>query len=309
MKILYLGNFNNKNSDKTEEHIKYAFERLGHEVIPFHENSLKKFEDLKKLTSIKADMFLYHKAGFGKNINRDDLLWIIFHMMPKKVMWYLDKIYGEREGIVSELIDYTDHVFVTDDTWRRRHKYNNVHCLRQGIGNEDMSLGKKRKEYECDIAFTGSIYGERENWAMGLKKIYGDKIKFFHNVFNRDLNDLCASAKIIIAPEYPLDEFYWSSRFYLTLGSGGFLVHPDLYGLKDEFQEGKHFVGYKGFKEMIITINYFLENEEQRKAIQKEGRKQCLKVATYKDRIEQMLNTIYGSTKTLQGNKRKDKTK
>ena len=41
MKILYLANFNNKNSDRTEAHIKYALEELGHEVIPVDESDLK----------------------------------------------------------------------------------------------------------------------------------------------------------------------------------------------------------------------------------------------------------------------------
>jgi len=109
--------------------------------------------------------------------------------------------------------------------------------------------------------------------------------------------DLCASAKIIVAPDFPTNEFYWSSRIYLTLGLGGFLVHPDCYGLKPELKEGTHFAGYKGMNELIATIEYFLEHEDQRKTIQMQGQKKCLENCTFEDRLETMLETIYSDEK------------
>jgi hypothetical protein len=303
MKILYLANFENKGSDKTEKHIKHAFEELGHKVIPIDENDTSGL-----LNHQDADMFLFHKAGVGRIMDLTGFAQILCHMTPKKVAWYFDKVEGERNKYVETCAMYADHLFLTDDTWRRRRKYENVHCLRQGIGSEDYRVGKKREEYECDIAFVGSIYGEREKWARQLKTVYGDKIKFFNNVFNEDLYDLCASAKIILAPKYPSNDFYWSSRIYMILGSGGFLIHPDLYGLKDEFVEGKHFAGYRNNKEMIMTIEYFLQNEKERKQIQKQGQEHCLKVATYKKRVEEMLNKVYGD-QTPKRNKPKIKKK
>ena len=45
-------------------------------------------------------------------------------------------------------------------------------------------------------------------------------------------------------------------------------------------------------REMIKIIDYFVENEEERNAIQKAGQEQCLKVATYEHRIKEMLNII-----------------
>ena len=50
MKIIYLGNFGNVNSNHIEEDIKSALEELGHEVIPVHE------KDYKDISKIKADM-------------------------------------------------------------------------------------------------------------------------------------------------------------------------------------------------------------------------------------------------------------
>ncbi len=292
MKIIYLGNFGNVNSNHPEEDIKSALEELGHEVIPVHE------KDIKKVLDIKADMLLFHKAGIGRYIELPDWIMMLNHIVCKKVMWYFDpiKLFAQRETGIETIAQYIDYGFLVDDTWRRRHKFNNLYSLKEGIGT--VYQGKVRDEFKCDIAFAGNIYGRREEFIGLLKSQYGDRFKVFTNVFNQDLADLCVSAKIIVAPDYPTNEFYWSSRFYLTLGLGGFLVHPDLYGLKEEFEEGTHFAGYKGMNELIITIDYFLEHEQERKAIQEQGQKKCLEIATFKKRLEQMLNIIYETTKS-----------
>jgi len=302
LKIIYLGNFENPLSDSTENHIKYAFEQLGHEVIAIDEEGLRNFDkvenaadraDVKILNVKDPDIFLFHKGGAENPKGMELLIKLLTYITCKKVCWYFDKVFPDREEYIDTVSEYSDYVFLTDDTFIRRHKYSNISCLRQGIGNEDTSPGEYKEELKCDIAFTGNAYQGRENFARTLQTKYGKNFRMFNDKFNRDLYNLCASAKIIVAPEYPCDEFYWSSRFYLTLGSGGFLVHPDLYGLRTEFTEGKHFAGYKGHKELIETIDYFLERNEERESIRKQGYNYCISKATYKHRVEEMLKQIY----------------
>lgn len=281
MKILYFSHFDNLNSNHIEEAIKKAFEDLGHEVVAVHE------KDWRKLSGIKADMFLFHKAGVGTHIDLFRFIEILNHITCKKVCWYLDKVFGDREDYIEGIAEYIDYGFLVDDTWRRRHKFDNFHCLREGV--IDSYIGNPKDEYKCDVAYAGSTYGDREEFVRTLMGYYGNRFKVFNDIFGTELADLHASAKVIVAPKFPSDEFYWSSRFYLTLGSRGFLVHPDLYGLKEEFEEGKHFAGYKGMNELIPTIDYFLEHEEERLSIQQQGYKRCLEVATIKHRVKQIL--------------------
>ena len=301
LKIIYLGNFENPFSDATEKHIKYAFEMLGHEVIPINEQDFTE-EDILKIKD--PDMFLFHKGGTGFGFSMDKLINLLCYLTCKKVFWYFDRaiyvglpIREDRTRFVENLARYSDYGFMTDDTWIRRHKYTNLYPLMQGIGNEDVSLGKYRKEFDHDIVFTGSIYPPRDRFVELLISRYGNRFKAYNDVFGRDLYDLCASAKIIVAPMYPSDDFHWSSRIYMILGSGGFLVHPDLYGLRKHFTEGKHFVGYTNAQELIETIDYFLDpkHEEQRKAIQMEGWKHCINNHTYLHRVKEMLDIVYGS--------------
>ena len=288
LKIIYLGHFDNLNSNNTEENIKDAFEQLGHEVIAVHE------KDIATLPKYKGDVLLFHKAGVGKYIELERWVQMLNHITYKKVMWYLDPIdlVKGRDQYIETMAEYIEYGFLVDDTWRRRHKFKNLYSLKEGLGT--VYKGEPKEQFKCDIAFAGSIYGDRENFISFLKFKYGDKFKVFNNAFNQDLADLCVSAKITVAPNFPTNEFYWSSRIYLTLGLGGFLVHPDLYGLKEEFEEGKHFAGYKGLEELVQTIDYYLTNDEARKAIQVEGQKECLRTATFKHRVKQMLEIIYG---------------
>ncbi len=301
LKVIYLAHFRNPDSDDTEGHIKYALEQLGHEVVPIDEST---FVD-KDITSIKdADLLLFHKAGLGRNLegkNIETMVRLLNNVVCKKVFWYFDRIIycglpfkEDRQVLIDTFSKYCDYGFLTDDTFIRRNRYKNLYKLMQGIGNEDTSLGKYRKEYDFDVVFTGSPYTEqRQDFVRLLSVKYGKRFAVFNNVFNRDLYDMCASAKIFVAPLFPSDDFHWSSRIYMTIGSGGFMVHPDLEGLKEEFTEGKHFAGYKNEKGMIETIDYFLEHEDMRKAIQMEGYKHCLANHTYLDRVKKMLDRIY----------------
>jgi hypothetical protein len=292
MKIIYLGNFNNKFSDQTEKHISYAFKQLGHEVVEIDENGV----DLEKLATEKGNLFLFHKAT---NIEIPELLGVLNNLPCKKVFWYFDKIWGDRELWIKSVLPFVDYGFITDETWARRHSFKNLKILRQGIGNEDTSLGEPRMEYTCSLAFLGSIYGERMDFIKQLQSLYGKDLKVYNNIFNRDLYDFCASCKLLIAPPYPSDDYYWSSRIYMVLGSGGALIHPVLEGLKEEFEEGVDYVGYRTGRDFIDKLNYYFdpdhpEHKDELDKIRETGYQKVINNYTYKHRVEKMLNTIYG---------------
>jgi hypothetical protein len=288
MKVLYLGNFGNKFSDTTERHIAHALTQLGHEVIEFDEKGF----NIQAMLSLKTDMVLFHKGGENHGIGAETLVQFLNMYTGKKVCWYFDKFYNGRELWAELVIPFVDHFFVTDETYFRRNRYDNMTVLRQGIGNEDMSLGTPRDEFKHDIVFTGSVYGERQHFMAGLKEVYGDRFQVIGDAFGRDLYDLCASAKIFVAPKYPQDNFYWSSRVYMILGSGGFLIHPLLDGMKEEFEDKKHLVFYRNGTELREKIDYYLAHDAERKEIQLQGYSLVTEKYTYLDRVKSLLATI-----------------
>jgi len=288
--IVYFANHNNKGSDNTEKHIKYALEKLGKEVLAIDENNYTLEEVIEATKS--ADIFLFHKAGIKDGTNFQKFMELLTNTICPKVCWYFDKIWGDREMVVETILPFIDKLFLTDETWKKKHTYNNVEVLRQGIGTEDTSAGKFRPELETEIAFVGQVYGDRIAFIEKLKKRYGDKVRVFGNIFNRDLYDLCASTKIFVAPDSPGDNWYWSSRVYMILGSGGFLLHPKYEGLKEEFEHKKDLVYYNDFEDLCSKIDYYLRNEKRRKKIQEQGYKKCVEKYNYETRCAELLKKM-----------------
>lgn len=302
MRIVYLGNYQNQNSDSTEKHIKYAFEQLGHEVIPIEEPGFRAAEVIDVCKD--ADLFFFHQGNVHDESSTKRIIDVLTNVTCTKAFWFFDKVWQGREQLMDLYLKYCDYGFLTDGMWLRMNPgHKNAHQVMQGIGNEDTSLGTPREEYKCDIAFTGSSYSNwlpyREKFIKFLQENYGDRFKVFDKVFNRDLYDLCASAKIMVAPLDPQDNFYWSSRIYLTLGGGGFMIHPKFEGLEEELKSGKDYVGYdfrRGFpqamEDLKKQIDKYLKNEKKRKQIQEQGRKTVLENYTYLDRIKKILSII-----------------
>jgi len=290
MKILYFANHNNTGSDNTEKHIKFAFEKQGHQVVCIDELNFSKNEVIN--ANKDADLFLFHKGGVKDGLSFMKLIDILGYVTCPKVCWYFDKVWGDREAVMENLLPYIDKLYITDETWLRRNKVENAEVLRQGIGTEDTSLGQEKEELKTEIAFVGTIYGDRIEFVRRLKEKYGEKFRVFGNIFNRDLYDLCASTKIVIAPDSPGDDFYWSSRVYMITGSGGFLLHPRYEGLKSEFEDKKEIAYYKDFADLCEKIDFYLVNAPKRKKIQKAGYEKCIKEFNYEKRCETLLNNL-----------------
>lgn len=292
MRISYLGNWN-PFALSTEKLIKKALEELGHEVYCEDERTAKAQNILKHSQEWKIDLFLFHK-GTRWEMSLNQLMELLFRMTCKKAFWYFDPITGipEREMFMEAVIPFIDLAFMTNGTWIKQHNYKNVRWLLQGCDKK--SLGKKRKEYEADIGFTGQIYGNRNLFVEALKKKYGDKFKIFQNVFGDDFYDLCQSVKILISPKFPSNDYFWSNRIYMTLGAGGFLIHPFCEGLKEEFVAGEHYEDYKTQEELFTKIDYYLDpkNEELRKKIAQSGYEKCVKDFSYTERVKKLIEEV-----------------
>lgn len=285
MRILFL-----KDKNRINDNIETALKQLGHKVITFDKFD---YDEIVKASG-KVDLFFFTRGIVETTVPFDfyttlrRLQGLLQNIKCKKVFWFTDKVIWLSEEWMEGIIPFADYGFLNDETWVRRHSYDNIFSLHLGV--QSTNKGKFRKEYEGDIAFTGNIYGPRVSFAEGFKKRYGNKFKIYNNVWGKEFADLCASVKILIAPRFPTDEFYWSDRIYKTLGVKGFMIYPRLYGM--DLEDGKHYVGYSTWKELIDSIDYFLEHGEERKKIVNAGRGEVMKKYTYKLRIKELLSKI-----------------
>jgi len=180
-------------------------------------------------------------------------------------------------------------LFVNDDTWLRRFESDKIFPLHLGCSDK-FEKGKFDPELECDIAFIGSLYGERLKMYEELKNRFGERFKLFDDQYGKNFYNLCKSAKVIVAPQFPFDDFFWSDRIYKVLSGGGVLVHPRTYGLEEEgFKEGYHYFTYYGEPELFTTISMLLKDNLIRKGLSKMGQEFVMDNFKYSDRIKEII--------------------
>jgi hypothetical protein len=302
MKICYFAQFNNNPYAELEEKpISEALRKLGHQVFEFDVIET----DPKKLleSANKSNIFLFHDGGIKIGLeNIDELNFymgmaglsnLLSQIKCLKVMWRFDRVVGLGENFMAKILPLIDYGFLNDDTWVRRHKYPNAYGLH--MGTTERPLGKYKKDLACDIAFVGQVYGGRAEIIEILKKQYGRRFQVFGNIWGKDFDDLCQSAKIMFQPKWLMNDFCWTDQIYHILSAGGFLVHPRLHGLKEEgLDEGSHYVGYTILEELLAGLEFFLkpENEEKRKQVAQQGRTFVLYNFTWEKRLETMFKII-----------------
>ncbi|HDY66394.1 MAG TPA: glycosyltransferase family 1 protein [Candidatus Scalindua sp.] len=302
MKIVYFGKFkNNKYSELEEKPISEALKKMGHTVYELDVMEAK-MEDLIEKAN-QSDMLLFHDGGLPLGLEEQDelsfymtlngLMMLLSKMTCLKVMWLFDRVVGVGEILASRILPTIDCGFFNDDTWVRRHKYPNAYGLHPGT--TERPLGQYRKDLACDIAFIGRVYGGRVEVIEGLKKQYGKRFRIFEDIWGKDFDDLCQSAKVIFQPKWLMNDFLWTDQIYHALSAGAFLIHPRLHGLQEEgLDEGSHYVGYTIIEELVAGLEFFLkpENDEKRKQVANQGKSYVLENFTWEKRLEKMISVI-----------------
>jgi hypothetical protein len=224
------------------------------------------------------------------------------------VSYHLDIYVGleRQKDIDTSPFWKTDFVFTPDGGHDRffNKKGINHHYINAGVYGNECYIGNNRKEFEYDVVFVGSKsyhreWKHRQNLIHFLEKTYGKSFRLFPNddfkcVRGNDLNDLYASAKIVIGDSL-YSPNYWSDRIYETTGRGGFIIHPDIEGLSDEFEYGEEVVAYRhnDLDGLKFKIDHYLKHEKEREKIRKNGHEKTKNNYTYKDRCRDILKVVF----------------
>ena len=83
-------------------------------------------------------------------------------------------------------------------------------------------------------------------------------------------------------------------RMWDVLGSGGFLMTNYQAEIPLYFKEGEDLVCFDGVEDLREKTAYYLTHEEERRQIAENGYRKVCEHHTYQNRIETMLETIYG---------------
>ncbi len=294
-KVTYWGNVKDCPRPTQDQEILKALKQVA-EVQFF---DIKQF-DMQKLIegANNSDVFLFHaQIPTADEVTQmlivERIQLVLRSVKCKKVLWFMEKVWMGKAQIIERLLPEVDCAYFADETWTRRIKEEKVFALHPGAPIKSLR-GKFKPELLCDIAYIGQMYGVRPREYEFLKEKLGDAIKFYDNKYGQDLADLCASAKVILTPRFPFDDYYWSDRIYTYLAMGALVVHQRSQGLKDEgFEDGKHFFEYERDQDLIALLGTLLEPgaEKTRKLVAKNG-KEFVKAHTYRERVEQILKAV-----------------
>lgn len=319
MKILYIGNYEQQHC--TEVHIANTLEAMGHEVHRHQEQ--REGVISQRLPYYDYDFVLWTRTWRGYVTQR--FLDACKSQGVPTVSYHLDLYLGlQREAdMVNDPFWNTDYVFTPDGDPNSakvfaakgiRHFY-----MPPGVYAPECKKGTPRDAFRADVVFVGgSIFYHREDWPYRmelinfLKQTYGKRFKIYGHPYevvrNQDLNDLYASAKVIVGDSLCKDfthERYWSDRLYETTGRGGFLIHPYIKGIEDSFNIlGKtnqpaelityDFGDFAGLKGMI---DFYLEHDQIREKIRDRAFARAKRDHTYTQRLTDMIKIVEGGNK------------
>lgn len=304
MRIAYVGNFRPIHS--TENHIAKTLEEMGHEVSRLQE------DNPPHVVPPGVELFLWTRTwpGFVSNDMLNDLR---YRNIPT-ASYHLDLYIGlGREGTLEkDPFWHTDYVFTPDgdpNSAKIFKRYNiNHHWMPAAVYKKECKKGTFQQKFACDVAFVGTVWNYHPEWPYRsqlvdfLQREYGLRFRHYGQkgrpgVRNQDLNDLFASAKIIIGDSLCKNfthEKYWSDRIYETTGRGGFIVHPNIRGLETQFQIPAELVVYQfgEFEQLKGIIDFYLNNPEIREFVRVKAMKRTRRDHTYNNRMEEMLDVI-----------------
>lgn len=314
MKILYVANHGQLTSSNDDEGaIAYSLRQLGHEVIEAPEKYLS-----RALTH-RADLLLFHKLPTNRAAMF--LKAVQVKQMPS-VFWYFDLVdsgaeneclrwrTNERKTWMREVLPLCSLGFCTDGDWvlnaepaQHRHK---LHWLTQGADPRGIRPeGPLRPpqgielDPSTDLLWVGGVngYPQRLTLMNELAGRYGTRFRVIGHdarsrIYGPRLAEYVVGSKIVIAPDSPVTDRYWSNRIYNMLAMGAFLIHPLCERLMNQYMYDDDLVGYDSREELHAKIDHYLQNPQERDLIAASGYLTTRSTHTYLHRCEEMLNIV-----------------
>lgn len=293
MRIVYIGKHDSGGNDD-EGAIRHALQDvLGHNVIRYHERLARRLANNDE----PCDFVLLHKYQDYEVIKR---------IQAFKVFWYFDLVtYPDltirqrnwnRMSWMNTMTPLVDLGLCTDGDWLVNPENPNRHkldLLRQGADVRFMGRGSARPCY--DILFTGNRTGgvARESFCKEMEETYGHGYHEVRSgVHQRELANLIAASKIVVAPDMPVTDRYWSNRVYLCMGFQAFMLHPYCAELAAEYEEDREIIFYRGREDLHDKIQYYLAHPDEREAIAQAGYNRTAREHTYVERCKKLLQLV-----------------
>ena len=294
IRIIIIGSFYKTAFEEipTEVFLSNALERAGCDIERLDINGFPGNVTSQKIK--KTDIILYST----KIIRVDTKTFSTFseYVTKPSILYTNDWIFlnKTREQNYREKIKYIDYIISTDTTdytknfGVKKHWYIPMACL--------PSFGFNPSPQK-DLIFTGYIgYSQdRKIFIEEIKKSFDLDIYGVGNkqpIYNKELEKTLQNYKIALGHNCVNSPGYWSSRLYITIGFGGFFITPYTKLLEREFKNKEHLVWYKNLKEGKKLIKYYLEHNEEREKIRRQGYEYCQKNHNWNVRAKEFIKVF-----------------
>ena len=295
IKIFYIGGFSK--SYDSEVYIAHGFRELGVDIKCWDESlNLPLDMLLERIEMFNPDFVLLSKnKKYGKPLIERlrgkylTVSWLfdLYHDLPREM--------GCQRSTKDSPF-YADRVFMSDGGEVGIQK----ETIRQGIHEPEAVLGKANVDH--DVVFIGSdTYFGRHKMIEFLKETYGDRFAHYGmggkpEVRGLELNNLLAGSKVVVGDSVHSPN-YWSNRIYEVIGRGGFLLHPKVEGLDEEFEPYKHYIPFErgNFEQIKEIVDYYISHDKEREKIRLAGFDFCKTNYKYQDRCLTLLQKVIGT--------------
>jgi len=290
MRIIHVARHGGHDNDD-EGAISYALEQLGHSVVRLSESC-----SLEDVDSLDADFILCHKW---------ENLPLVSKTRHPVACWYFDLLFGDgdprlrmhlRRAWAGPMASVCTLMCCTDGDWVSQDRTGKLRVLRQGADERKIGPGTSGR-VRHKMVFTGVILGlRRRQFVKEVSGRYPLHVVggrgYYDRVHGRDLADLLATYDIAVAPDSPVTDRYWSNRVYLTLGFGGFLLHPYAADLTKDYEPGSELVMYRNMDEFFELADYYLEHEDERRRIANAGYARTVSNHLYRHRCAELVKMM-----------------
>lgn len=287
MRIVYIARHGCGGADD-EGAIAHALRVLGHRVYEVQE------KDGHTALKLESDLILFHKWTDVATLE-------VLKDVAPRAFWYPDLVSYDDPSLrhrcdarmhwMRTILPHVELGFCTDGDWVNRVK--GLYWLPQGA--DERVVGRGTAKLDIPILFTGGHNGGegRRSFVDEMAKRYGTS--FVHvqsGCYGRHLADLIAGARIVVAPDAPVTDRYWSNRAYSALGFGAFLLHPRCEGLEAHYDDGVDLVYYQDRSELHDLIETFLGVGDERQRISELGLERTKRQHLYRHRALELLRIV-----------------
>ena len=314
--LVMIGNFA---PTSTETQLAEAFQKINISLTTFQIGKYTSSEMLKNVSDVKPFVVMVIRTQ-GKPLlkaEKDDetFMQLLKDHDIMTIHYQLDLFIGiERELTLKDPcfnVTYmcsADGNLKTSRAMKEKYGIEHIYC-KPGIASEFVYQAPSVSK-DIDVLFIGTDSNYLKDWPYRqslhefLKKTYRDTYTLIEQgVRGHELNTLISRAKVIIGdtfcPDFKCDH-YWSDRVYEILGRGGFMIHPYIAGMEEEFVDNKHLVYYKygNFKDLQHKIDFYLKRPELRDSIQRLAVNYIRNACTYEYRMKSLLSFLLHSFET-----------